>query len=56
MFGSWLPAILGILVFGTMLVALLSARAGVHRRLDDPSRRDSPRDMADRGHDQGRAT
>lgn len=54
MLGGWLPAILGILVFGAMLFYLLSARSQVHKRLDDPRARTAPRDPADRAREQPR--
>lgn len=49
--GGWLPALLGLLVFGAMLVVLWRARSGVHRRLEDPRKRTAPRDSADRARD-----
>lgn len=54
MLGGWLPAILGLLVFGAMLFYVLSARGHVHKRMDNPQARIMPRDIADRARDQPR--
>lgn len=47
-------AILGILVFGAMLVLLFMGMRQVNSRLDDPQRRTMPRDAADRAHEPNR--
>ena len=44
-------AILGILVFGAMLVLLFMGMREVNSRLDNPQRRTMPRDVADRADD-----
>lgn len=44
-------AILGILVFGAMLVLLYMGMRDINRRMDDPSRRPVPRDAVDRARD-----
>lgn len=43
-----IEALLGLIVFGAMLVLLWMAMKENNKRLDDSSRRTAPRDVADR--------